>query len=40
MILRHKKRALTWPSELEDRKVVSHFFSFNSTQKGGTWQWL
>lgn len=36
----HKKRALTWPSELEGKKVVSHFFSFNSTLKRGRWQWL
>ncbi|WP_263853640.1 MULTISPECIES: hypothetical protein [Levilactobacillus] len=36
----HKKRALTWPSELEDKKYLSYFFSVNSTPKGGVWQWL
>lgn len=34
MMLWHKKRALTWTSELEDKLHVSHFFDFNSTLKG------
>ncbi len=40
MILWHKKRALNWPSELEDKLHVSYFFNSNSTLKGGVWQWL
>ncbi len=40
MILRHKKGALTWPSELEDKLQISKLFSSNSTLKAGRWQWL
>jgi hypothetical protein len=40
MMLWHKKRALTWPPELEDKKHVSYFFGINSTLERGHWQWL
>jgi len=40
MKLWHKKRVLTWPSELENMKRLSKLFYDNSTQKGGVWQWL
>jgi len=36
----HKKRALTWPSELTDKLQISKLFDSNSTLKAGRWQWL
>lgn len=35
----HKKRALTWPSELGERLLISSIFSFNSTLEGRWIQW-
>lgn len=40
MMLWHKKRVLTWPSELEKMKLLPELFYDNSTQKVGRWQWL
>jgi len=40
MKFRRKKRALTWPSELEDRKRISYIFYVNSTPEGRWLQWL
>lgn len=40
MKLWHKKRVLTWPSELTKRLHVSSIFNMNSTLKRGRWQWL
>lgn len=37
MKLWHKKRALTWPSELEDKLRLSNLLYVNSTAKG---RWL
>ncbi|ADF83428.1 hypothetical protein APL41_gp23 [Lactobacillus phage LBR48] len=37
MTLWHKKGALTWPSELEDKLRLSKLFYFNSTTEG---RWL
>lgn len=33
----HKKRVLTWPSELKSKLLVSNIFNFNSTTEG---RWL
>lgn len=34
----HKKRALTWPSELTERLHESSIFNFNSTTEGRRFQ--
>ncbi len=34
MKLWHKKRALTWPSELTEKLLVSSIFNFNFTAEG------
>lgn len=35
----HKKRALTWPSELENELHLSYFYNINSTPDGRWLQW-
>lgn len=41
MKLWHKKRALTWPPELEKMKRLSKlFYNINSTPDGWWLQWL
>ncbi|ARW22498.1 hypothetical protein S101174_01663 [Levilactobacillus brevis] len=39
MTLWHKKGALTWPSELEDKLHLSYSYSLNSTPDGRWLQW-
>jgi len=34
MIIRRKKTALTWPSELTEKLLVSSIFNFNFTAEG------
>ncbi|STX20412.1 Uncharacterised protein [Levilactobacillus brevis] len=39
MILWHKKRVLTWPSELKGKLLVSNIYNANSTSDGRWLQW-
>nr|DAP36984.1 MAG TPA: hypothetical protein [Caudoviricetes sp.] len=35
----HKKRALTWPSELKTRLLLLNIYETNSTPRGRWLQW-